>query len=353
MQSQTLGLILSSLILVVVHSSCSTKAEQSKNSGTPATPPALPVDAIVARETSLQSYEKFAGSIIANRSVEIMSELSRKIVSVNFRDGAYVSRGEVLYKLDDADLRAKHRQVLADLNLARLTESRLKQLLSTETVRQEEYDVSLAKLEALRAAEEIVRTELSKTLVRAPFSGITGISKVHEGTLVTPGLPLVNLQEQTKLKVLFSVPEKYLPVTKTGSQIHFVTTIDNAVHPAVITSTEASLDQQSRNIIVHAFVQNQSRNLRPGMSVVVDFKASAENTSGIMIPTEALIAGEKGYSVFLIKNGSATITPVVIGNRTENNALVVSGIKTGDTVMTSNLLRATNGAAVSIASLKN
>jgi membrane fusion protein, multidrug efflux system len=353
MQKQNLLLIISLGLLVVINFSCSTKAESTTNSGTPSAPPALPVDAVVAQETSLQASEKFAGSIIANRSVEIMSELSKKIVSVNFKDGAYVTQGEVLYKLDDGDLRAKHRQVIADLNLARLTEARLKQLLATETVRKEEYDVSFAKLEALRAAEEIVQTELSKTVIRAPFSGLTGISKVHEGTLVTPGLPLVNLQEQTKLKVLFSVPEKYLPVTKIGSKIHFVTTIDNEVHPATITSTEASLDQQSRTIIVQAFVRNQNRNLRPGMSVVVDFKALAENTSGIMIPTEALIAGEKGYSVFLIKNGSATITPVGIGNRTENNALVVSGIQSGDTVMTSNLLRATNGAAVSIVSLKN
>ena len=120
MQKQNLLLIISFALLVVLNFSCSTKAESTTNTGTPAAPPALPVDAVVARQTSLQSSEKLAGSIIANRSVDIMSELSRKIVSVNFRDGAYVRQGEVLYKLYDADLRAKHRQVIADLNLATL-----------------------------------------------------------------------------------------------------------------------------------------------------------------------------------------------------------------------------------------
>jgi membrane fusion protein, multidrug efflux system len=353
MRNQTLTLIISSLLLIVINLSCSTKAESSKKQKHSPAPAALPIDAVIAKETSLESSEKLAGSIIANRSVDIMSELSRKVVSVHFKDGNVVNEGQVLFELDDADLRAKQRQVAAELNLAKLTEARLKKLLASETVREEEYDVALAKLDALKAANEIVLTELSKTIIRAPFSGLVGISKVHEGTLVSPGLTLVNLQEQRRLKLMFSVAEKYLSITKVGRKILFTTAVDDQIFTATISSTEASLDQQSRNITVHAVVENSSSMLRPGMSVVVHFSPTVENASGIMIPTEALMAGEKGYSVFLVKNGSAAITPVEIANRTELSALVVSGIKSGDTVMTSNLLRAANGTPVSIVSLQN
>jgi membrane fusion protein (multidrug efflux system) len=353
MQNQTFFLIFSAVVITAINFSCSTKAEPSKEAPAQAAVPALPVDAVVAHSTSVESSEKLAGSLIASRSVDIMSELPRKVNSILFKDGSVVTQGQVLFKLDDADLRAKHRQVLAELNLAKLTEARLKLLLVSETIRQEEYDVALSRLDALKATEELVRTEIAKTVITAPFSGLIGISKVHRGALVTPGLPLVNIQEHTKLKILFSVSEKYLPVTKAGSKVHFTTTVDEQVYSAIITSTEASLDEQSRNIIVHATVQNANQKLRPGMSVVVDFKPASENAAGIMIPTEALIAGEKGYSVFLIKNGAATITPVTIGNRSEDNALITSGINNGDTVMTSNLLRASNGVPVSVVALQN
>jgi membrane fusion protein (multidrug efflux system) len=353
MQKQIIVLIISAVLLTVVFYSCSTKAEPANKAAQQAAPPALQVDAVVAQSTSLESSEKLAGSLIANRSVDVMSELPRKLVSIHFEDGSIVREGQLLYKLDDADLRAKHRQVLAELNLARLTEARLKLLLVSETIRQEEYDVALAKLDALEASDELIRAEIGKTVIKAPFSGLIGISRVHQGALVAPGLPLVNIQEHTKLKVLFSVSEKYLPATKVGSQVHFTTTVDERVHLAIINSTEASLDQQSRNIIVNATVQNTEQNLRPGMSVVVDFKPASEQAAGIMIPTEALMANQNGYSVFLVKNGSAKINPVTVGNRSEDKVLVTSGINNGDTVMISNLLRASDGVPVSVVALQN
>ena len=346
-------LFIFSLLLVVVNISCSTKAESKLEKDNAVSTPALPVDAIIARKTTLTSSEKLPGSIIANRSVDIMSELSRKVTAVHFNDGSIVRQGQVLFKLDDADLRAKERQVAAELKLAAITEARLKQLLSSETIRQEEYDIALSKLEALRATHDLMQVEIAKTIIRAPFSGEIGISKAHVGTLVTPGLPLVNLQEQTRLKVLFSVAEKYLPVTKVGNSIRFTTTLDNHVYTATINSTEASVDQQSRNIIVHAVVENFNRLLKPGMSVTIDFNPEAKDAAGIMIPSEALIAGENGYGVFLIKNNQAALVPITVGNRTDDKALITSGISNGDTVMISNLLRASNGIAVSIATLNN
>ncbi len=86
------------------------------------------------------------------------------------------------------------------------------------------------------------------------------------------------------------------------------------------------------------------------MSAKVYFNTSADNEKGIMIPTEALIPGENGYSVFVVKNGLAKITPVTLNNRNEHEAQIGSGINNGDTVMVSNLLRAADGVPVTIVS---
>jgi membrane fusion protein, multidrug efflux system len=352
MQTNTLGSIFFIFGFTVVLAACTSKAADNKNESPAATEAALglPVDVQVVKETSMQLTETVAGSVLPNRSVDIMSELSKKITAVNFKDGAYVGVGQVLFNLDDADIRAKLRQLQAELNLASINENRLSELLKTETVRQEEYDIASARLQSLQAAKEMLQVELSKTNIRSPFSGIAGISKVAVGTLVSPGLPLVSIQEQASLKIQFSVSEKYLPIVKSGSKIQFSTELSNDKLSATVVSTDASVDMQSRNIIVQAAVANPGNKLKAGMSAKIYFNTSLDNAKAITVPTEALIPGSNGYSVFVVKEGVAKITPVSISNRNESSAWISKGLNNGDTVMISNILRSADGAPVSIVS---
>ena len=134
------------------------------------------------------------------QEVAVVSETAQKITKVAFKDGSYVSQGAVLYTLNDADIRSRLRQVQAELQLARLNKDRMTNLLKTETVKQQEYDEALMRLNSLEAQQDYLRTELAKTVIRAPFSGKIGISKVHLGAYVPPGTPLVNLQDQNSVK---------------------------------------------------------------------------------------------------------------------------------------------------------
>jgi membrane fusion protein (multidrug efflux system) len=352
MQVNTLKSLLGIILITSIIISCSSKASDSESTATASAPVGLPVDVTVVAEASNQQTETVAGSVLPHRTVEVMSELSKKIVSVNFRDGAHVGAGRVLYKLDDADIRAKLRQLQAELHLAEIIEKRNNELLKTETIRQEDYDIALSKLQSLQAAKEILQVELSKTFVRAPFSGITGITKAYAGTLVSPGLPLVSLQEQAALKIQFTVSEKYLPLVKAGKKIQFSTELNDDKLTATVVSTEAAIDYQSRNITVNAAVTNADGKLKPGMSAKIYFNTSADNSKAISIPTEALIPGGNGYSVFVVRNGAAKITPVKISNRNETSALISSGLNNGDTVMISNILRAGDGVPVTVVTQK-
>ena len=329
-------------------SSCADSNAKTTEEKNPSAPQKLPVDVIIVKPTDLNQLAVIAGSILPNRTVEIMSEVSKKITVVSFKDGSHVSQGQLLYKLDDADIRAKLRQLDAELNLAKINEHRLNELLKTETVRQEEYDVALAKLQSMQAAKDILQVELSKTFIRAPFSGIAGITKVYTGALVSPGMPLVSLQQQGTLKVQFSVSEKHLPLVQTGSKIQFSTELSDERLTATVVSTEASVDMQSRNILVQSIAIGNIGKLKAGMSAKVYFNTSGQNAKGILIPTESLIPGGKGYSVFVIKNSTARLTPVTISNRNEKEAIISLGLNNGDTVMTSNILRAADGIPVTI-----
>lgn len=353
MQPINLKSILTAGMLIIILSACSSNAADNKDA-LPALPlSALGVDVFIASEKPLHKSETVAGSIVPNRSVDIMSELSKKISMVSFKDGSVVRKGQLLYKLDDADIRARLRQLQAELHLARINESRLSELLKTETVRREDYDIALSKLQSLQAGKEILQVDLSKTAITAPFSGTIGISKVFTGTLVHPGMPLVNLQEEGIYKLLFSVSEKYLPLVKKGTSIQFSTALDSTIMTATVVSTEPSVDMQSRNITVQATTGNHGGKLKPGMSAKIYFNTAGKTGKGIMIPTEALMPGANGYNVFVVHNSQAKITPVTVSYRNEQEALIASGLNNGDTVMISNQLRAADGVAVKIMSTKN
>lgn len=326
--------------------SCSTEAADTPQANKKEIPK-LPVDVKIVSLTALNQSEVIAGSIMPNREVEIMSEVTKKVVSVTYRDGSYVSKGQLLYKLDDADILAKIRQLNADLQLARINERRFASLLKTETVRQEEYDAALAKKLTLEASAQYLNAELSKTSIRAPFPGRIGISKVQVGALVSPGMSLATLQEQGSVKIQFSVSEKYLPLLQSGNTIFFSTQIADSM-TARIVATEPGVDLASRNITVQAIADNPNGILRPGMSAKVYFKTSTNEAKSIILPTQSLIPGGNGYNVFVVKHGVAKITPVTISNRNEEEATIVSGLNHGDTVMVSNILRAMDGTPVQV-----
>ena len=339
-------------LISVVAISCSSSAANDSQKPGGAVSDRLPVDVKVVEAEFLEEKEIVAGSLVPNREVVVMSEVPKKIVSVFFKDGSIVSRGQVLYKMDDADIRARINQLGADLSLARINERRMHELLKTETVRQEEYDVAFAKLKTLEASRDLLYVELSKTSIRAPFSGRIGISKVQVGAFVSPGIELVNIQEQGSVKVQFSLSEKYLPVIRTGAKIQFSTELDKTLHTATVVATEPGVDLESRNVTVQAIANNSSGVLKPGMSVKVNFNTNSSDHKAFLVPSQALIPNGKGYSVFVVKQGAAKMMTVNISNRNEDEATISSGLSDGDTVMISNILRAMDGTPVQIVSTK-
>ncbi|OJX55686.1 MAG: efflux transporter periplasmic adaptor subunit [Flavobacterium sp. 38-13] len=317
-----------------------------KEAAAPTVENKLPVDIIVAQEKALDQREIFVGTIMPLREVAIVSETAQKITKVAFQDGGYVSQGAVLYTLNDADIKSKLRQVQAELQLARLNKDRMANLLKTETVKQSEYDEALMRFTSLEAQQDYLQTELAKTVIRAPFSGKIGISQVHLGAYVSPGTPLVNLQDQGNIKINFTLPERYLPLLTNGTPIKFSTGLSEEYYNATVTATEPGLDAQGRSLLVQATTSNNSGKLRAGQSVKVYFSTEQNGATGVMIPTEALMPGEKGYNAFVIKGGIAKPIPVTISNRTETEAIITSGIKSGDSIIVSNMLRIGDGTPV-------
>lgn len=344
---QTIMVALLSLMLLA--------CEETKTDAVANSPAAteLPVDVVTATEAALEQKEVISGSLRPIQEVVIVSEISQKILKINFKDGQFVQKGELLYKLNDAELKARLKEVRAGLKLARVSESRLKNLLDSETVRAQEYDEAYSRLQAMEAQEELLLTEIAKTEIRAPFSGTIGISKVEVGSYVAPGLELANLQNQESVKIMFSVPERYLPLVKPGSKVLFMTQLSEQKLPATITASEAGLDAGNRSLNVQAVAKNPGRNYRGGLSAKVFFNTAAPGTKGITVPSHALIPWANGYNVYVMKDGKAALVPVTISNRTESDAVISEGLAANDIVIVSNIMRLGEGTPVKAVTNQN
>jgi membrane fusion protein (multidrug efflux system) len=222
----------------------------------------------------------------------------------------------------------------------------MRSLLNSETVRQQEYDEAFMRFRYLEAQQDQLRVEWAKTVVRAPFSGRIGITKVYKGAYVTPGAALVMLQDQSSIKINFSVPEKYLPLIRIGDKVRFTSGLSGQEYEARISAMEPGLDAEGRSLQVQAITNNSGGHFRPGLSAKVYFRVTDKGATGILVPTEALSPGEKGYTVFVIKQGVAKPVEVTISNRTETDAVITSGITTNDSIIVSNMLRLGDGTPV-------
>lgn len=340
-----LGILIPLLGILLI--ACESKKEKTTEVGASNTSASkLPVDIIIAQERELKHDEVVVGTMLPFQQVAIVSEIPQKVARVAFKDGSYVEQGATLYLLNDAEISSRLKQVGAELELAKLTKERLHNLLKNETVKQQEYDEALMRFRSLKAQDELLRVELNKTVIKAPFSGKIGITKVHTGAYVSPGTELVTLEDQSNIKINFSIPERYLSLVKIGSSVTFTTDFSDEIHSATITATEPGLDKQGRSLQVQAVTKNVSRKFRAGQTAKVYFRITGDGAKGIDIPTEALMPDVSGYHVFVIKEGVTKPVPVTISNRTETDAIITSGVTTGDSIVISNTLRIGDGTPV-------
>src|SRR5688572_22910825 len=190
--------------------SCGSKKKKvSKTQTGSAKPPPMRVDAYIVKMQPFREELEIPGTIVANEISEIHPEVSGRIVQLNVVEGRYVSKGAMLAKLYDGDLRAQLNKLQVQLALAQKTEERQAQLLKIQGISQQDYDISLLQVNSLRADIGILQTSIQKTVVRAPFSGKIGLNKISPGAYVTPASVIATISQTDQLKLDFSVPEKY------------------------------------------------------------------------------------------------------------------------------------------------
>ncbi len=307
---------------------------------------ALPAQAYAVESAVVLQTLNAVGTLVANEAVTIVGESSRRVAEVHVSDGARVGKGDLLFKLDDADLRADLQRLEGRRGLAISTETRLRELIGQLLVSQQDYDRAVSELRAIDGEIGVLKVALLKTEIRAPFAGRLGLRRVSEGAYINPNTPLTTLQDVTQLKLDFALPERYADVVKLGEDFRFRIEGRGEVFTARVTAVEPQIDPGTRSLLVRGIAPNPNGALSPGASASVEI--DVKKSDGIMIPSRALLPSIKGNSVFVAENGKAVEHEVRIGMRTAERVEVLSGLKPGDVVITSNLLRLRPGVAVKL-----
>jgi membrane fusion protein (multidrug efflux system) len=311
-------------------------------------PPALPVEALPVRLDTVIESASAIGTLDANESVVIRSEIAGRVGAIRFQEGQFIKKGEILLDLDPTEFQAQVAQIKATVELNRMNFERAKQLHKEELISQQGYDEIETKLKESQASLALAQARLDKTTIRAPFGGRLGLRQVSLGDYVQPGQTVVNLEDLSSLKVDFRIPEIYLVRVKTGQRVDVqVDAFPDRAFSGKIYAIDPRIEEASRTILIRARIPNPDSQLRPGMFARVSI-VLGERANAILIPEQAIVPMGQDSFVFRVVDGKAALTKIKIGLRRVGEVEILEGLTPKDTVVTSGQMKIRDGATVMI-----
>ena len=297
----------------------------------------------VARE--LVDEVEALGTTRAREAVEITPRISSVITVINFREGQSVEAGHILVELDNAEERAALAEAEARVIDSRAQFRRARELLETRTVSESQVQQLEATMNADEARLRAAQARFEQTLVRAPCSGRVGLRQVSPGSLVSPGTTITTLDDLSRVRLDFTVPETFLGVLEPGLEIRARSVAFEGRHfDGRVTTLNTRVDPVTRAITVRADLPNDDDLLKPGMFLTV--RLAGQSRMRVMIPEAALVPEGDRQHVYMVRDGRSWRTDVVIGRRLRGEVEIIEGLRDGDEVVVEGTQRVANGGRV-------
>ena len=370
-QTSHRGLAATQLAIATVALLMAWGCSKSENTGVMARPPSpVLVSKAVAKTIPNQLHE--IGNVEAFATVNIKSRVEGGLVAIHFHEGDLVTQGQLLLSLDSRPFVAALKLAQADLakDRAQLVkadtdEKRYSFLLEQSVGSREQYDQAHATAAALRAtviadeaAIDTARLNLEYSQIRAPFDGRTGNLQSHIGDLIKADADtaMVTITQVQPIYVAFSIPEGELPAVRMNLETHPLE-VDVAIpnspetpEHGVLAFIDNTVDKTTGTILLKGLFQNENRRLWPGEFVNATLTLN-QIRNAVLIPSEAVQAGQNGSFVFVVDNRmQAHLRPIVAGAQVGDDTVIEHGIEAGETVVTDGQILLAPGARVKIRS---
>ncbi|MEX1190536.1 MAG: efflux RND transporter periplasmic adaptor subunit [Brumimicrobium sp.] len=297
------------------------------------------VDYYVTKGESIDQIISIPGKTMPYEQINVYSEINGRVKQINFEEGEVVKKGAVLVKIDTDILQAQKKQRQVELDLALKDRDRKKQLYENEAGTLEAFEQAQSSAANLEAQIDLLNVQIDKGIIRAPFNGKVGLRSISEGAFVTTSDLITKLAQIDKLKISFSVAQRYTSLVKVGQKIKISPPSDSIdINPlsAEVYAFEPTIDKNTQMLNVRAKLE-KNKAFIPGGYVKVEYNLGASPNS-ILVPTGAIAPVVDGQIVWKFENNKAKRVKVNVGTRTNDQIQLFGDISAGDTVVVSGLL---------------
>ncbi|HEX6750238.1 MAG TPA: efflux RND transporter periplasmic adaptor subunit [Longimicrobium sp.] len=312
----------------------------------PGAMPPMPVDVDTARRQSVVDALRATGRIEAVQAVELRPDEQGRITRLLFQEGQSVARGTPLIRIDAAMLLAQAERAEAERDLAQQQLARVRRLREQNAAAPADLERAEAAARSAEAALGLLRLQIARTTVRAPFAGVVGQRLVSTGDYVTPATPLLTLQTVDPQRVVLDVPERHALQLRPGQTVEFtVAAQPGRMFQAQVEFIDPVVQRAGRTIVVKARAPNGDRLLKPGMFVEARL-AIETRANAIVVPEDAVQPLRTANVVWAVAGGKASRREVRLGARSQGFVEVLSGVQAGEPVVVGGLERMAEGMAV-------
>ena len=306
------------------------------------TPQGQKIVAVVKAERgSLERNIAFSAELRPYEETDLHAKVAGYLKTINVDIGDQVKAGQTLATLDVEELRDDLRHADAAFHDAQLNYDRIRQVIAKrpDLLAQEEVDKAQAAYEMAKASREHAATMLGYTTITAPFSGIITHRYVDPGTLIQAGIssssqamPVVHLAENTKLRMVFPVPESVVPNVRVGTLVEIVITATGQTSPGKIARTSGKVDTTTRTMEAEVDVDNADRRITPGMYASVTVQLD-KKINALALPIEAVSLTGRHTVWRITAENKVEEVPVTTGLQTDSRIEITGGLRDGDQVL--------------------
>jgi len=329
-------------------------------------PRVVPVDVVRAEKKRVPVRLELLGTVTPMASVAVKTRIDTEIVEVHFRDGATVKQGDLLFTLDSRAVEAQIRQAEGQLardkaqlegaqrDLRRFTELVEKGATPVTNLdnAKTQSGIYVAAIKADEGMIENLKVQLTYTTIRAPITGRISMAAVKVGNFVRQAdlIPLATIVQLAPVYVTFALPQRSLPdlrqaLTNETAVIEAIAPGDPRRAQGHVTMIENVVDVNTGTVPVRATMPNNDEMLWAGTLVTVQLNFREEEA--VVVPPNAVQVSQAGSFVFVVKNGVANVKPVKVGRVVDAQAVIESGLESGEMVVTEGHLQITEGSRVS------
>lgn len=322
------------------------QAQEKRTAG----PRATPVVIASSYKDGFVDKVEAIGTLRANESITLTSTVTETVTAVNFTDGQRVRKGDILVEMTSGEEKALLDQQKALTNEASKQLERARGLAKSGAVSNAVLDERQREFASARAGLAALQSRLEDYIIVAPFDGVVGLRNLSVGALLQPSSVITTLDDDTVMKLDFSVPSIFLPTLQTGTAIKASAAGFSEEFNGEVTAINSQVDDVTRSVAVRAVIPNPDAKLKPGLLMTVELARNPRQA--VAIPETAIIPEGRKHFVLVVDETASPPTvekrEITIGTRRQGDVEVLKNIKEGEKVVVQGTMMAKPGVPVTI-----